>query len=45
MDLAQEWAEKALKNKQTYIEAIIPVQYQEYANVFLEEAAQRFPPL
>jgi Reverse transcriptase (RNA-dependent DNA polymerase) len=41
VNLAQQWAEVALKNK-TPTE--IPPQYNQYRQVFSEEAAARFPP-
>jgi hypothetical protein len=39
--MAQQWAEKVLKDRK---EPEIPPQYQQFAKVFSEEAAKRFPP-
>ncbi len=43
-NLAQQWAEAAHKGKETMTASTIPEQYKEYAEVFSEEAARRFPP-
>jgi uncharacterized protein (UPF0305 family) len=40
-NMAQQWAEQVQKDKK---ETILPDYYQDYANIFLEEQAKRFPP-
>ena len=44
-NVAQQWAERSFVNKKDdlVIESTIPVQYSDFANVFSESAAQRFP--
>jgi hypothetical protein len=42
-NVAQQWAEQAHKTKTT-TSADIPTHYQEFADVFSEEVARRFPP-
>jgi hypothetical protein len=45
-NMAQQWAEKLLANQKNKLitEATIPTQYTEFADVFSESAARRFPP-
>jgi hypothetical protein len=40
-NMAQQWAEQAQKDKK---ETALPDHYQEYADIFSEEKAKRFPP-
>jgi hypothetical protein len=40
-NMAQQWAEQAQKDKK---ETILPDYYQDFANIFSEEKAKRFPP-
>ena len=43
-NLAQQWVEAAYKDRKDMMETSIPEHYKEYAEVFSEEAAKRFPP-
>ena len=44
-NVAQEWAQKTHEGKELMTEASIPAQYKDFADVFSEEAARRFPPI
>ena len=44
MNMAQQWAQKTHEGKELMTEASIPMQYKDFADIFSEEAAKRFPP-